>query len=276
VKTRVHCSRRLGVLSALILSMLAAAPGTASASWPGVPAGSSPACLGLVSPAYGPAVWAGISAPGSRPADVIADWGGTTNDPSSGGGPGGAFSQADARTITAARNDGVTVLGYVWTDYANSDPVYPSAPADEVEAQVRAWKAWYGVTDIFLDGVTTGTAPGQIGYYSNIDTYIQRLSPGAQVWVNMGTYPSSPAYLGIANVIMDWESPALPSAPPSWVLKYPASRFANIVYDYTGNVGTALAAIRADHAGFAFVTSSGGSYATLPSYWPAERSDACP
>jgi Spherulation-specific family 4 len=278
VTTRSIVSRNLSVLAVTILALLAAAPAASRASSSGVRADSAAnaSCISLVPPAYGPTVWTGISAPYKGPADVIADWGGTTNDHSSGGGPGGSFSKAHATTIMTARNNGVTVLGYVWTDYANSDPAYPAAAIREVEAQVHAWKAWYGVTDIFLDGATTGTGQGEITYYSRIYQYVQTLSPGASVWLNAGTYPSSPAYLSVANVIMDWENSSLPASPPRWVLRYPPSRFANIVNNYTGTVSVALAAIRADHAEYAFVTSSGGTYSTLPGYWPTEQADACP
>jgi hypothetical protein len=277
VKNRFSHSRCLGAFAITVLALLAVAPASRTASSSTVRteavAATVASCLSLVPPAYGPTVWTGISAPHKGPADVIADWGGTTNDPSSGGGPGGAFSRANDNSIMAAEGNGVTVLGYVWSDYANSSSAYPSAPVSEVEAQVRTWKAWYGVTDIFVDGATVGTGQGQIKYYSQIYKYIHSLSPGASVWVNPGFYPSS-SYLGVADVIVDWENSSLPTSPPSWVLKYPASRFANIIHGYAGSVSMALAVIRGDHAQYAYVTSS-GNYSALPNYWSTEQADAC-
>lgn len=278
--SRIVASWRLGVLPIVIIVLLPAVSATASASSSigrqtnTVTANATQTCLSLVAAAYGPTVWTGISAPQNRPTEVIADWGGTTDNPTSGGGPGGTFSKADANTIMTARNNGVKVLGYVWTDYANSDSAYPSATLSEAENQVLAWKTWYGVTDIFLDGATTGTSQGQIGYYSQLYNFIHSLNPGASVWINPGYYPSSSSYLSVADVIVDWENSSLPPSPPSWVLKYPVTRFANIIHSYTGNVSVALAAIRRDHAQYAYVADS-DYYSTLPSYWPTELAGVC-
>ena len=67
------------------------------------------------------------------------------------------------------------MLGYIWTDYAGTDTSYPPARVSEVEAQVRAWKTWYGVKDVFLDGATTGGATGEIDYYSNVYEYTRAM-----------------------------------------------------------------------------------------------------
>jgi hypothetical protein len=61
---------------------------------------------------------------------------------------------------------------------------------------------------------------------------------------------------------------------PGWVRKYPAARFAHIVYatsasQLAGTLG--LAAAR--HAGYVYVTDGAGSqrYGSLPSYWASEE-----
>jgi hypothetical protein len=230
-------------------------------------------CLRLAPPAYGAQVWTGSTAAGQRPADIIANWGSTTVNPHTAGGPGTARNAADAATINAARKAGLHVLGYIWTGYG-------SVPAAQVELQVRQWKSWYGVTDVFLDGAP-GSAPIPAGY-AKVYRYVHARTKGAQVWANPGAV-SVPQIMKVADVVQIFEGSYQTGSDqlvglkiPAWVRKFPASRFEFTVYlTPRAQLPTALALIRADHGEHAFVTNENGlaghnPYNTLPTYWRRE------
>jgi len=174
----------------------------------------------------------------------------------------------------------VTLLGYIWTNYDNTDPAgYPtlSGLAKAIEGQMTQWYHWYGIRNFFLDGVTS--AAGHEPFYARIRTWANttfRHDTGItpSIWLNPGTYPAS-SYATIANAILDYEAPTPPPALPagSWEYRYPATKFINIINDYTGSVPAALSAASAAHAGQVFITSD-PDYQKLPSYWDTEAADA--
>jgi hypothetical protein len=263
--------RKIGYLASSFLMatgvLIAAAPAQArpATTYP------NPVCLSLVPSAYGPTVWPGAEASRPVPASIIGNWGSDTTN-NAGGGPGQSKNSADLATIRQARADGITVLGYIWTDYDNSANQYDNMPitAAQIETQMRDWKTWYGVTSYFLDGAPVTAA--QVSFYMTVYTYAHALTAGDSVWINPGYYPAQ-GYMSASDVVLDWENSALPGTPPGWVSSYPASRFANVINSYTGSVAAALTAIRAGHAQHAYVADT-SNYSTLPSYWPAEVSGA--
>jgi hypothetical protein len=232
---------------------------------------ANPTCLDLVPAAYGPNVGPGAEASGPVPADIINDFGSTTEN-NAGGGPGQSENSVGLATIRQERAHGMTVLGYIWTDYDNSSTQYDDIPmtASQIEQQMQDWKNWYGVTDYFLDGVPVTSS--QASFYVTVYDYAHSLTPGDSVWINPGFYPAE-SYMNASDVVVDWENSTLPDNPPSWVSSYPASRFANVIHSYTGNVTTALNAIRADHAQHAYVADT-SNYGALPSYWSTEVANA--
>jgi hypothetical protein len=233
-------------------------------------------CLRLVPPAYGAQVWTGTRGKGRIPANIIANWGSTTVDSKTQGGPGTARDAANAATIAKARKAGSTVLGYVWTGYG-------AVSATAIQTQVRQWKSWYGVSDVFLDGAPGGS---QIpGSYAKVYAYIHDRAKNAQVWANPGTIPAR-SLMSVADVVNIFEGSYQggvdslgPVKIPAWVRKYPASRFSFIAYSTTrAQLPKALALIRADHGGHAYVTNgnpaSGNPYNALPGYWRDEVATA--
>ena len=70
-------SERNGRLAALAVA-IAAVNGVALTNAIAGTSSRGATCLRLVPAAYGPTVWNAISAPNKPPADVIANWGGTT------------------------------------------------------------------------------------------------------------------------------------------------------------------------------------------------------
>ncbi len=220
--------------------------------------GTGPVCAQLVVPAYfAPQYWAQAVAAKPPPADMILDITGV--------GAGTAPQPQFQALVREAQAAGITVLGY-------SSTVDGQRPVAQVEADVRDYAAWYGVTSIFLDRVSG--QPQQIPYYRQLASYIHQAHPGAQVWLNPGIYPDQ-AYMSIGNVVMVFEgtyAQYVAAVVPGWAKNYPAADFAHTIYDTpAADVTNALRLATERGAGHVYVTDGSGSnpYQALPSYWPA-------
>jgi hypothetical protein len=181
-----------------------------------------------------------------------------------GSGPVGHFQNIVKKEKAA----GVTILGYSSTGYG-------TRPLSQVEADVRHYKAWYGVTDMFLDEVKGINS--QLPYYRKLAHYIRGTNPGASIWINPGDYPD-PSYMSVSNVVMAFEGPYSlyhNIDVPSWAFGYNPDRFANTVYATSGSqVTSALNLSKTRNAGYVYVTDGTGAnpYNGLPSYWSTEDS----
>jgi hypothetical protein len=222
-------------------------------------------CTELFVPAFfypGPA-WVQLDQSKPVPSTLILDVSGT----GAGSSPNPTFLAA----VKRAKGAGITILGYVSTAYDHRS-------STAVEADVRNYKAWYGVTDIFLDEVTSSAQ--YVPYYRALDDYIHHVNPGSTVWLNPGIFPNE-LYMSVANVVMVFEgsyATYLKLVVPSWVDSYPASRFAHTVYATTSSeLSNAARLARSRHAGYLYVTDGSGSnpYSSLPSYWSSEDALEC-
>jgi Spherulation-specific family 4 len=171
--------------------------------------------------------------------------------------------QAVARRAHAA---GIKIMGYSNTNYTRR-------PAASVEEDVKHYKAWYGVTDIFLDEVSSGG--GGVPYYRRLARYIHGTSPGSMVMLNPGTYPDQ-QYMSIGDVVMVYEdtyADYVNLRVPRWVGNYPAAKFAHTIYATPGSqLANAISLSQRRRAGYVYVTNRTGSnpYRSLPSYWSSE------
>lgn len=177
--------------------------------------------------------------------------------------------------VKKERAAGVTILGYSSTGYG-------SRPLSQIEADVRHYKAWYGVTDMFLDEVK-GVA-SQLPYYRSLARYIRGFDPGTSIWINPGAYPD-PSYMSVSNVVMAFEGSYAEYHNidvPSWAMDYKSDRFANTIYATSGSqVNSAINLSKTRNAGYVYVTdgTGGNPYSALPSYWSSEDSiitQGCP
>ena len=256
------------VLAALAVATAAVACTAGQAAPP--PAGSPNAttsagsCKQLVIPAYfySSATWAQAADSKPPPSNIILDISGL-----------GAGNAPDAHFQTIVRQvrvRGINVLGYIST-------VDGRRPAAQVEAEARNYKAWYGVTDIFLDRVS-GSEP-QANYYRRLVSYIHRFSAGSSVWLNPGQYPDQ-NYMSIGDVVMVFEGTYdqyLSLSVPGWADRYPASRFAHTIYATPGSdLSRILKLATSRRAGHVYVTdaSGGNPYDGLPGYWAREVATA--
>ena len=120
-------------------------------------------CQNVVVPAYfyPGADWSRADESKPVPRIMILDVSGT--------GAGSAPERKYQTAVKRAQDAGITIMGYVDTNYT-------LRPAADIEADVRNYKAWYNVTDIFLDQVSSGRA--QLPYYRKLSGYIHTVNPG--------------------------------------------------------------------------------------------------
>jgi len=187
-------------------------------------------------------------------------------------GPGAATDPVYASAINKLRSDGGRVLGYVHTSYGKR-------PLGTVEAEVRAYASFYHLDGIFVDEMATDLA--HVSYYRTLDAYIRQLNSHYEVIGNPGT-STQQAYLTAptADVLVDFEdnqSAYGRAAPASWVIKYSAQHFANIIGQATSlsTMKADLALARKRDAGYVYVTdqnlnSYDTAYDRLPIYWSQE------
>jgi hypothetical protein len=188
-------------------------------------------------------------------------------------GPGSSRDPGFARAVRAAQSAGVTVVGYVYTDYARR-------PLSAVEADVDAYYRWYRVNGIFFDQATTDCADEP--YYAALNRYVKGMGGVARTILNPGTQTNQ-CYVQAADILVTFEgsdSEYLRSySAPAWVARYSPTHFWHVVY--ATSTAAALARViqlsQQRRAGFVYVTGAGlpNPYGGLPSdaYWTAELAD---
>jgi hypothetical protein len=181
-------------------------------------------------------------------------------------GPGGAPDPNYQKAVRRAQAAGVRVLGYSDTDYARR-------AAAAVEADIRDYRAWYHVTDIFLDEAASGS--GSLAYYRRLTSYVRDVRPDSVVMLNPGTYPDR-RYMSLRDTVLAYEGSYagyVSLRVPGWAYDYPAARFAHVIYDTPGaRLANAITLSGQRHAGNVFVTDGTlpNPYQSLPGYWAAE------
>jgi hypothetical protein len=180
------------------------------------------------------------------------------------------------RAIRATRKQGIFVLGYTYTGYGTRDPKI-------VRRKINAVYRNYLVDGMFFDEAPTDCnasnpfLPTQFLYYEALTNYV-REKAGARITVlNPGTYSASDCWMGITNILMNWEDQGLANYKSNyvdyaWVHKYPPDRFWHIVYGMSADqVQAALELAKQRNAGWVYLTEeTGNPYAGPPQYWAAE------
>lgn len=184
------------------------------------------------------------------------------------------------QAIQATRKKGIFVLGYTYTGYGKRDPKL-------IRSRIDAVYHNYLVDGIFFDeapndcNASTPYFPTAFLYYQQLTNYV-REKAGARITVlNPGTYSPSDCWMGITNILMNWEDQGLQSYRDNyvdfaWVHKYPPDRFWHIVYGMPADQLTAAFDLaKQRNAGWVYFTNqTGNPYAGPPAYWKAEASGA--
>ena len=180
------------------------------------------------------------------------------------------------RAIRATRKQGIIVIGYTYTGYGARDPKIIRRKIDAVYRN-------YLVDGMFFDEAPTDCNASnsflstQFLYYEALTNYV-REKAGARITVlNPGTYSPSDCWMGITNILMNWEDPGLANYRDNyvdfaWVHKYPPDRFWHIIYGMGADqIQAALELAKQRNAGWVYLTQeTGNPYASPPQYWNAE------
>ena len=189
-------------------------------------------------------------------------------------GPGSTINTNGNYTnaVQRANNAGLTVIGYVFTDYG-------ARAQSAVIADVSKYFTWYnslasdgnGIDGIFLDEmVNNGTS---VSYYTNITNTIKNTwGKDLVVQGNPGA-PTIPVYIGTVDQIMFAETNgSIPSNSQltGWYQNYDKRNFVYSAYAVSSLNTTRLAETTDYVSGF-YVTSGlfndpGGPWKTIPSY----------
>jgi hypothetical protein len=180
------------------------------------------------------------------------------------------------RAIRATRRQGILVLGYTYTNYGARDPKI-------VQEKIDAVYRNYLVDGIFFDEAPTDCNasnhffPTSFLYYSALTNYVRRKAGGRITVLNPGTYSPSDCWMGITNILMNWEDQGLANYRDNyvdfaWVHKYPPDRFWHIVYGMSAEqLPVALELAKQRNAGWVYLTQeTANPYASPPHFWAAE------
>jgi hypothetical protein len=204
----------------------------------------------LAIPAYFPPgpLWATLDAAGAVGVAIV--------NPNSG--PGSAPSPAYAAQIKQSQGKGMTVIGYVDTDYS-------VRPLSDVRCDIERYVTWYGVDGIFLDQVGVGRR--LLPYYSEISAAIKAGDANALVVLNPGAAPPQ-SLMAVADIVVTFEDTydayTKGYHAPRWMRRYSAERFWHLVHGVPTEkaLRRTLSLSRRRRAGWLYATP-----ATLPNPW---------
>ena len=167
-------------------------------------------------------------------------------------GPGTSQRFDFASGIGSLKGVGVSVFGYVYTDYGKRN-------ISSVEAEISNYKAWYGVAGIFYDGMPN--VPGYETYYSTLNSYAKSL--GLDTAGNPGT-PLPQSYTGILDIYVLDEGPTPPTSPGP----FPVGSTASLIYDVPAISPQYVSAL-SKLSGYVYITNQNlpNPYNGLPTYF---------
>jgi hypothetical protein len=171
-------------------------------------------------------------------------------------GPGSSESASFLSGIQSLQAAGVTVIGYVWSDYAG-------ASLSSLESQVSEYRSWYNVNGIFFDGMSNSASTSS--YYSSLNSYV--MSDGMTYTMGNPGASVPDSMLGIFTTINIYENPGYPTLSEITYAGYPTSEVSFMAYGVTYSAPFVTSAAPLD--GYMYIDNQGGSnpYATLSSYF---------
>jgi hypothetical protein len=233
-----------------------ATAGAVSSSAPRSSAGGSSGRVKLALPAYMPAgspEWSKVIHAGTKISAVIVN-------PSNG--PGKHKVEGFEHLVSKLRHAGQRVYGYVSTKYGHRDP-------KAVKGDITRYRDWYGVRNIFLDEVPSGT--GQVSLYRRYAKSVHQ--DGGKVVLNPGTVPAK-GYFTFADAVVTFEDLASNwsqhhAQAPGWLAQVPASKRWELLKGASASqLPTLLASVPAGST----VDVTDSDWTSLPSYLSGELS----
>jgi hypothetical protein len=184
-------------------------------------------------------------------------------------GPGDHVDTNFAAIIPLARKAGVTVVGYIGTQYTRK-------PIAQVKQEVDTFLKFYPEIQGFHFDEQSSDASG-VDYFAELYRYAHQRIPAALVLTNPGTscdagYVARPASDVIS--LHEREKGFEDYRPPAWTARFPGSRFCVQAHNVATEEQMKRSLRRATELkiGYVFITDDVGPnpYDRLPSYWDAE------
>ncbi len=234
---------------------------------------SLPAQVRLAAPSYqapGTPPWAGWAAPAQSVGIMIVNLNNGDDE---------TYYPSVDRAIRETRRRGIFVIGYTYTGYGTRDPKIVRHKIDAVFDN-------YLVDGIFFDETPTDCNtsnsyfPSQFLYYQELTNYVRQKTGARLTVLNLGTPSPSDCWMGITNILVNWESQGFATYRDGfvdfpWVHKYPPERFWHIIYGMgPDHLQPAFELAKQRNTGWLYLTNEiSNPYASAPEYWSAE-SDA--
>ncbi|MFI6597149.1 spherulation-specific family 4 protein [Nonomuraea sp. NPDC050536] len=172
-------------------------------------------------------------------------------------GPGVARDPALATLVTRLLGAGIQVLGRVDTDFG-------LRPIEDVRADLRHYRSWYGLRGVYLDQVASGA--DRLDHYREIVDGVR-----GTIALNPGVYPD-PGYAQLADVVVTFDGPLSAyraTREPAWARDQARGRFCHVIHDVPGHARESTLRRAARLAGTVAVTDRAGSapWSDLPAYY---------
>ncbi len=184
-------------------------------------------------------------------------------------GPGDHVDTNFAAVLPRAKKSGVTLVGYVSTQYARK-------PLDRVKREIEDFLRFYpDITGFHFDEQSPHAH--DVPYYIDLYKYVHQRIPGSLVVTNPGSlcaveYAAAPASDVIC--LFEREKGFAEFQPPDWASRFAGSRFCVQSHAVAGEDAMNRSLQRAAQLkiGYVFVTDDvlPNPYDRLPSYWDAE------
>lgn len=189
-------------------------------------------------------------------------------------GPGGGPSATYARLVGEAQASGISVLGYVHTQWADGN-----VSVSQAEGWVDQYYSWYHVDGIMLDEANDSCDPTPLHFYRALYDYI-KAEPGPNtVMLNPGG-ATGECYVVISDVLLtfenDYSTYSVGYVGNNWTSTFPSSRFFHIVFQVPSatDMESVISTAMVRGAGWVYVTnlddSSGNPYSSMPNYYGQE------
>lgn len=176
-------------------------------------------------------------------------------------GPGSQYDAAYKNLVQTAQARGVTVLGYVHTEYGRK-------ALSQVAADIDSHFDWFGLDGIFVDEVASDDS--QLYFYRAIQDHVATHPPRngrSRPWVvlNPGTTPVE-GYAALCDILVTFEGAAAGYRawrPARWAKRHPPDKFCHLLHSAREPQTEGLLARSKRHGvGWVFVTPAG-----LPNPW---------
>lgn len=189
-------------------------------------------------------------------------------------GPGQEVEATYARLVGEAQAHGISVLGYVYTRWADGN-----VSIQQAEAWIDHYYSWYHVDGIMLDEANNTCDAVPLHFYETLYNYVKAEPGPTTVMLNPGV-ATGECYGAISDVLLTFENDYLAYAvgyvSSSWTAGFPASHFFHVVFDVptVADMQSAVSTAVLRGAGWVYVTnlndSNGNPYSTLPGYFGQE------